>query len=435
MTPQSAFMIAAEILPERMAALEECLDSMNIAPGVVDVDNTLLPFSRFNTLHFARFLIINARNVADIEAYDVAPDHWPPTLVFVGDCDGPADDFLSAMAEKAGSGLHDIFSHCRGFASSTGSLLEWMRAHQIQPAANYVNWIGRTVTQVLEEAELHRRLIDRLYDLGKNFRSLPARDLHQALKEHIADEIQRDALVLSDPQPTPLSWWIRNQAHRFGIPLMLLICSPLLLVVLPLFAIRLRVLEKTDPEITPRPDAAHVTNLAVAEDRFVTNQFSAFGDVKPGLFRGTLIKFFLFMLNYAARHVYNKGNLTRVRTIHFARWVLLDSGRRVLFMSNYDGDLESYMDDFINKVGWGLNLVFSNGVGWPRTRWLIKGGSEHEQRFKNYLRRHQYPTAVWYKAYPDLTAVEIERNSQIREGLFKPHFQSDQALQRWFDLI
>ena len=38
------------------------------------------------------------------------------------------------------------------------------------------------------------------------------------------------------------------------------------------------------------------------------------------------------------------------------------------------------MDDFINKVGWGLNLMFSNGFGWPRTDWLIKGGARHEQR-------------------------------------------------------
>ena len=36
------------------------------------------------------------------------------------------------------------------------------------------------------------------------------------------------------------------------------------------------------------------------------------------------------------------------------------------------------MDDFINKVGWGLNLVFSNGVGWPRTDWLITRGARRE---------------------------------------------------------
>ncbi len=47
------------------------------------------------------------------------------------------------------------------------------------------------------------------------------------------------------------------------------------------------------------------------------------------------------------------------------------------------------MDDFINKVGWGLNLVFSNGVGYPRTQWLIKGGAKFEGKYKKTLRRNQ----------------------------------------------
>ena len=64
------------------------------------------------------------------------------------------------------------------------------------------------------------------------------------------------------------------------------------------------------------------------------------------------------------------AGLARVRTIHFARWVFLDGRKRILFLSNYDGSLESYMDDFINKVGFGLNVVFSNGIGYPRTDWL-----------------------------------------------------------------
>jgi len=40
------------------------------------------------------------------------------------------------------------------------------------------------------------------------------------------------------------------------------------------------------------------------------------------------------------------------------------------YASNYDGSLDSYMDDFINKVAYGLNLVFSNGIGYPRTSFL-----------------------------------------------------------------
>ena len=90
------------------------------------------------------------------------------------------------------------------------------------------------------------------------------------------------------------------------------------------------------------------------------------GDVKPGRFRRWLVVALLRLLDYASRHIFRRGYLTRVQTIHFARWVLLDDDRRLLFASNYDGSLESYMDDFINKVAWGINVVFSNGVGFPR---------------------------------------------------------------------
>ena len=89
----------------------------------------------------------------------------------------------------------------------------------------------------------------------------------------------------------------------------------------------------------------------------------------------------------------------------------------MIFLSNYDGSVESYMDDFINKVGFGLNVVFSNGIGYPRTRWLLPDGCSDERKFKDYLRRHQMPTQVWYQAYPGLTAVDLERNTRVRRGI------------------
>ena len=92
------------------------------------------------------------------------------------------------------------------------------------------------------------------------------------------------------------------------------------------------------------------------------------------------------------------------------------------------------MDDFINKVAWGLNLVSSNGVGYPRSRWLIKGGAENEGKYKKTLRRNQLPSESWYKAYPGLTAVELARNSRIRQGL-ECETPSDQQLCDWLALL
>jgi hypothetical protein len=196
----------------------------------------------------------------------------------------------------------------------------------------------------------------------------------------------------------------------------------------------LRCREKRDPEIAPPPDPNHVKRLADLEDHDVANQFSALGSVKPGHFRRWTVSFLVWILDYGARHIFNRGHLTRVSTIHFARWVFLDDKRRLFFASNYDGSLESYMDDFINKVAWGLNLVFSNGVGYPRTNWLILDGAKDEQKFKRFIRRHELPTEVWYNAHPGITAFEMERNSRIREGLGKA-FMTDSEIREWLRLI
>src|SRR5262249_41753477 len=128
------------------------------------------------------------------------------------------------------------------------------------------------------------------------------------------------------------------------------------------------------------------------------------------------------------------GYLTRVKTIHFARWVFLDNKQRMLFASNYDGSLESYMDDFINKVAWGLNLVFSNGVGYPRTDWLILHRAKNEQKLEYYIRRHELPTDVSYNAPPGLTALDMARNTRIREGITQS-FMTDDEIVAWLQLF
>jgi hypothetical protein len=89
----------------------------------------------------------------------------------------------------------------------------------------------------------------------------------------------------------------------------------------------------------------------------------------------------------------------------------------MIFASNYDGSLESYMDDFVDKLAWGLNATFSNGFGYPKTDYLLFGGAHDELTFKNFLRVHQVPTQVWYSAYESLTVLNLENNARIRAGL------------------
>jgi len=426
-------MVVAPIDANREGELRNLLVSMNFRPGVVNPQNAIVPFGQFDRLHFARFLILADPTLDDIREYGVPPPNAVASLAFLGDCDGDASDFLPDLVRRAGNGLRQIFAHCQGFIPS-GDLLQWMKDHSQPPAAMYVNWVGRTVQQIDEESALRNALVEYLDRHGVALAMQSPRQIWEKLIAFVNEEVEAGRLTLTPPQPTPFGWWLRNLVHCIAVPIILLLLAPILLLYLPIFVFQLRRREKRDPEILPRPDLSHVKQLADLEDHDVTNQFSALGSVKPGHFRRWTVTFLVWILDYGARHIFNRGHLTRVNTIHFARWVFLDDKQRLFFASNYDGSLESYMDDFINKVAWGLNLVFSNGVGYPRTNWLILDGAKDEQKFKRYIRRHELPTEVWYNAHPGLTAFEMERNSRIREGVEKT-FMTDNEIREWLKLI
>lgn len=432
MTPQSCFMVVAPLAHGREADLRALLDSMNQAPGMADPDNAILPFGAFEHLHFARLVLLDDPTLADVEAYGLQPAAPPLCLAFMGDCDGSARRLLAAMVQRAEVGLRSIFVHCEGFDAHS-DLLAWLLAHDIPVAANYVNWVGRSVLQIQQESALQRllsaKVVRRPLASGAEVQAV-----RHSLIAFVEAEKHAGRLALTPPERTPLGWRIAGLVNLVAVPLVGLIALPLLIVLLPWLVYLLRTRETSDPEICPRPQAAALQALQELEDHEVSNQYTAIGTLKPGRFRRWLLVVLLVLVDYGCRHVFTRGHLARVQTIHFARWVFIDDKRRVVFVSNYDGGHQAYMDDFINKVGWGLNLLFSNGLGWPRTRWLILGGARIEQSFKRYQRRHQIPTQVWYKAYPGLALVDLKRNQRIREGLERGRMSDAQAL-AWLRLL
>jgi hypothetical protein len=430
-TPQSQFTVVAPIAAGREPALRALLATMNSAPGLADPRNPLVPFGEFSQLHFARFAILNDPTLGDIEAYGVPRPDLPDYLAFVGDCDGSSRACLAEMAQRAGAGLRQIFAHCEGF-ESRGDLLAWMRAHDLPIAASYVNWVGRTVLQINQESALQQMLSARL-DRTPVASAAEARVRWRKMINVVRNEVDAGRLSLTAPKPTPLGWLVAKWTNLLVSLLLSLLALPFLIVLSPLLLFQLRWCETRDPEICPRPDSALLVELQSLEDHDVTNQYTAFGSAKPGTFRRALITLVLAVIQFTARHIFTRGHLARVQTIHFARWVFVDNKRRVLFTSNYDGGHQAYMDDFINKAAWGLNVAFSSGVGWPHTDWLLLRGARREHHFKYFQRRHQLPTQVWYKAYPGLTLADLERNARIRQGLERD--LSDVEALAWLKLL
>jgi hypothetical protein len=434
MTPQSSFMVVAPLDVKRTDELRSLLATMNRAPGLANPDNEIIPFGRFEALHFARLVVLEDQTLDDITAaYGLPRQNYPTYLAFLADFDGDVDQFRREMVAVAGKGLQQIFSFCLDFTPGS-DLVRWMEQHEHRPSTMYINWVGRSMRQIREEKALAQALQTRMLQNESEFQKSSPEETRRAAKEFVRQEVNSQRLKLTPLGKGPLVWRIRNLLHLIGVPLVLLFFAPLLLLYLPIFLIQLRRREKRDPEIAPRPSAEYVYRLARLEDHDVTNQFTAMGSFKPGLFRRWTIVFLLWLIEYSTRHIYNRGHLARVPSIHFARWVFIDNKKRLVFCSNYDGSLESYMDDFINKVAFGLNVVFSNGVGYPRTNWLFFQGAKDEQKFKYYIRRHELPTEVWYNGHSGLTNFDLLRNSRIRSGLEQQSMTNAEAGQ-WLELL
>src|SRR5262249_45067317 len=117
MTPQSSFMVVAPIDLAQRAELKALLGSMNVSgrSGMAGPANPFIPFASFTKLHYARFVILDDHTLGDFARIGEPVPDYPVELAFLGDCDGPAEDFLKELSLGANAGLRQIFSHCQGF--------------------------------------------------------------------------------------------------------------------------------------------------------------------------------------------------------------------------------------------------------------------------------------------------------------------------------
>ena len=173
-----------------------------------------------------------------------------------------------------------------------------------------------------------------------------------------------------------------------------------------------------------------IRDLEEYEDLEFQNQFSQLVRMKPGKVRLITYKAFMLLARGLIRFRFVEGKLMGIPTIHFARWVLFDDNKRVLFFSNFDGSWQQYLGDFIDKSGWGLTGIFSNTSNFPRTKFLVTGGAYDEEHFLAWSRNSEIKTQMWYTAYPHLSIKNINNNSRIRAFLLK-----DQNEQQAADLL
>jgi hypothetical protein len=85
----------------------------------------------------------------------------------------------------------------------------------------------------------------------------------------------------------------------------------------------------------------------------------------------------------------NMDGAQRVSTLHDMRFVFFDNDTRILFATTYDGDWDSYINDFATKIPELMDLLFTNIEGWPGI---------DSPAVKDFIAGHQIDAAGWFVA-------------------------------------
>ena len=122
-----------------------------------------------------------------------------------------------------------------------------------------------------------------------------------------------------------------------------------------------------------------------------------------------------------------RNPIENIGTIHYARWVIIDKDKRLLFTSNFDGGLNDYLKEFAERDERMLNLIFGCCEGWP--------GARPAEGFIKYVEEHQVIAAYYYAPYARYTVGEVKRAlywKKTTEDFLKevgtPGFDNDAAI-------
>ena len=420
---QSSLTVVAPILTGKEEDLKRLLREI----GSDIENNPHLRFSQFTDIHFARWVVVPPPDPPAAGPSTPGPPIPGPglsLLVFGTDHDGPDENLLRQMAATAMAALDLVYSHCAGWPGpkDADQAVQYLLDRRIPYDARHIACRRRTVPELKAAVDARGRMETYIDTVVRPRRACPGDTLSAPEAHQQFSAIRRHSASIPAIPPPPARWAgtaiAVGAAGIAGGLFLLFRRSPALgrvgvaaLLGLPLaFLIALRRHESAEAksweEATP-PTLDHLRQLRDWEDHKVQNQMTHVVTVKPGPFRRLTLGGVLGAVNFLARSLWNQGELGGIPTIHFARWMRMDGGTRLLFFSNFDGSWENYLGDFIDRASAGLTGVWSNTNGFPPTQFLVNDGSRRVEAFKNWTRKHQVETQVWYSAYPDVSVVNL----------------------------
>jgi hypothetical protein len=419
--------------PHTVSAFAEVTDSdVQSLRAVLAACRPGLRLEDLPALHFLRLFLVDADQ--DLEGRPL-----PARLVFSAVFDGSAESFLAGWVEIAGGALVELLGPCVGGPSQPDEVAAFLLDRAVVPDTFHIGAVDTTMGQIREEDRLARALRG---FVGAHFGEEGAAVSAAEVRERALAFVRSRPDLPQEPRPPrPLASLLRQAVEvlktllvGLTLPLLLALVFTLLiggdvlaflaalavatLLEVGLFFGVVRYLELTEPDVVVWQNDELVRKLEEDEDFIVQNQFTMVAPVRDSAARRLILRIALFLSDEFSKNLGRAGRLVGVDTIHFARIHQIDKGRRFLFMSDFDGGWNRYLFDFLTTGAFAVVPNWTNLLGCPKTKFLLKPGPGFSQRFLPFTRARQIRSDVWYSAIPDLSLGDILKHAEIRRGLF-----------------
>jgi uncharacterized membrane protein YphA (DoxX/SURF4 family) len=373
--------VLAKIKPGQEEALKQILAEINN-----DLDqNPYIRFGDSQLTHFARFIF----------TYD--KDNGL-RLGMGATYNGPLEPYVNEMI-KISPGLDEVWGKCEGY-SGKENFLQFIRQHSYPSGMVFFGFPEATVEEIRHQMALRERLQEFLGDDPQDVEKVLEALERVAVKptylkvlwEQIED-LQAQAVNWLRGQFIPLvkagARWLGNLDFN------------------PQYS-RTTTTYHGDPARLER-ELNNIAALDRTEGVYVQSTMGLFADIKPE--RLWIIRLLFAISPPILTYGWLQGNFAGVYSLHSFRFAIIDGGKRLWFMSNYNGSAENYFSDFIDKLNWGINSAYTNCFDYP------DGGMTQTDAFAYWIRTRQFPVQVYYSAYPRESVFKILKDREISNML------------------
>lgn len=347
-----------------------------------------IDFERSTGIHFARFAILDD------------PDRGPgrTRLLYAAVCDGTLVEHLAELSSIT-SDLDAIWGACEGY-TGRAAFQSFITAHSHEPEAYYAAFRRETVATIrsavaapeqraLERPTFGTRLLD-LRGLVIRAAPLPIDVIRAVAQSGLANVYAAVSGITASLDRYAIFRFTKWITHNRMRPRRSVFSSVALDNCAP------------PAPLAPGDEVPSVLMSLPAEfreDVITQNQLTLVTVVEAG--RADRVRAVMAAIDSYAKRLSPPGSLVGISTIHFVRWLLIDDGRRLMMLSDYDNSWENYIDEFAEMILSGLDAIWGTAVAFP------PDGARDLPAFKRFLRSHQVPSETFFSAYPDQTVLNI----------------------------